>query len=203
MSGALLAGCSSLPAPPSRAVQYDFGPGATSPVPTDRRAPLPAITLQDVDAPGIPEGSTAVYYRLAYSDAQQLRPYSQARWTQPPAQLLQQRLRDQLGQRRAVLTANDGAAQARVAGKQPQILRVELEEFSHLFRSPDESTGLLRLRATVVVPAEEGERLLGQRVFIVQKPAPTADAAGGTRALAEAASQVSQELAAWAEELVR
>ena len=86
-SALLLAGCSALPAPPVRTALYDFGPG--------------------------PEGSNAVLYRLAYSDAQQLRPYSQARWSQPPAQLLQQRLREQLGQRRPVLTADQGAAQAR------------------------------------------------------------------------------------------
>jgi hypothetical protein len=66
-----------------------------------------------MDAPGLPEGGNAVLYRLAYADAQQLRPYSQARWSQPPAQLLQQRLREQLGLRRAVLKADDGAAQAR------------------------------------------------------------------------------------------
>lgn len=203
MAGLVVSGCSSLPAPPSRAAQYDFGPGPTSLTPTDRRAPLSPLTVQDVDSPGIPEGSTAVYYRLAYSEAQQLQPYSQARWSQPPAQLLQQRMRDQLGQRRPVLNANDGAAQARVSGKQPQILRVELEEFSHLFRSSTDSVGLLRLRATLVEPAEDGERLLGQRLFIVQKPAATADAAGGTRALAEAAGQAAQELATWTEALAR
>src|SRR3989344_2674397 len=48
---------------------------------------------------------------------QQLPPYSQARWSQPPAQLLQQRLREQLGQRRAILKADDGAAQARDAAQ--------------------------------------------------------------------------------------
>ena len=49
-----------------------------------------------MEATGLPEGSNAVLYRLAYADGQQLRPYSQARWSQPPAQLLQQRLREQL-----------------------------------------------------------------------------------------------------------
>ena len=39
--------------------------------------------------------------------------------------------------------------------------------------------------------------LLGQRVFIVQKPAPTPDAAGGTRALAAAARQVAVEIDEW------
>lgn len=200
---AFLAGCSALPAPPSRPVHYDFGPGAMAPVPADRRAPLPPLALADVEAPGLAEGSTAVLYRLAYADARQLRPYTQARWSQPPVQLVQQRLRDQLGQRRAVLTAESGAAQARASGKLPVVLRVELEEFSQVFTSATESAGLVRLRATLAEPAQAGETLLGQRVFIVQRPAASADAAGGTRALAEATDQVAHELTQWLEQLGR
>lgn len=49
-----------------------------------------------------------IIYRLGYSDAQQLRPYAQARWSMPPAQLLRQRVRETLGQRRAVLNLADG-----------------------------------------------------------------------------------------------
>jgi len=198
-----LAGCTALPSPPSRPLQYDFGPGAMAPVPADRRAPLPPLALADVEAPGLVEGSTAVLYRLAYADARQLRPYSQARWSQPPVQLVQQRLRDLLGQRRAVLTAESGAAQARAGGKLPTVLRLELEEFSQVFTSATESKGLVRLRATLAEPAATGETLLGQRVFIVQRPATSADAAGGTRALAEATDQLAQELVQWMEQLGR
>ena len=187
----LLVGCSALPTPPNRPVSYDFGPGLTS---------LPPIALADVEATGLSESSTAVLYRLNYADAQQLRPYTLARWTQPPVQLVQQALRAQLGLRRPVLQDADAAAQARDTargGKLPAVLRIELEEFSHLFTSPTESTGLLRLRATLVDPTPAGETLLGQRVFIVQKPAPTPDAAGGTRALAAAARQVAVEIDEW------
>src|SRR6218665_1742416 len=76
---------------------------------------LPALVLADVEAPGLPDGSSAVLYRLAYADARHLHPYSHARWSQPPAQLLQQQLREQIGRRRAVLKADDGAAQSRGA----------------------------------------------------------------------------------------
>ncbi|WP_348688674.1 ABC-type transport auxiliary lipoprotein family protein [Acidovorax soli] len=202
-AAAFLAGCSALPSPPSRPVHYDFGPGAMASGPADRRAPLPPLALADLEAPGLVEGSTAVLYRLAYADARQLRPYRQARWSQPPAQLVQQRLRDRLGQRRAVLTADSGAAQARAAGKLPTVLRVELEEFSQVFTSATESAGLVRLRATLAEPAATGETLLGQRVFIVQRPAASADAAGGTRALVEATDQLAQELVQWLEQLGR
>jgi cholesterol transport system auxiliary component len=158
-----------------------------------------------VEATGTPDGSTALYYRLAYANAQQLRPYAQARWSQPPAQLLQQRLRDHLGQRRAVLMAADAAlAPASDATTPPQrttILRAELEEFSHVFTSHDASAGLLRLRATLVRPHLRGEQLLGQRVFVVQIPAPSPDARGAAIALALGASQVADELAQWVDGL--
>ena len=202
----ILAGCSALPAPPARPTLYDFGPGAVAPAPTDRRAPLPPLALADVEATGLPEGSNAVLYRLAYADGHQLRPYSQARWSQPPAQLVQQRLREQLGQRRAILKADDGAAQARdpaQGGKLPLVLRVELEEFSHLFTRPTDSSGVVRLRATVVELTPAGESLRGQRVFIAQQPARSADAAGGVAALAEASGRVAQELAEWVEQVGR
>lgn len=202
----LLSGCGALPAAPNRPVSYDFGPGPTSYTATDRRAPLPPIALADVEATGLVEGSTAVQYRLVYADAQQLRPYTLARWTQPPVQLVQQALRTQLGQRRPVLQDADAAAQARDTargGKLPAVLRIELEEFSHVFTTPTDSTGLLRLRATLVDPTPAGETLLGQRVFIVRKPALTADAAGGTRALAEAARQVAEEIEEWVGVVVR
>lgn len=200
----LLAGCSALPEPPARPALYDFGPGPVAATPTDRRALLTPLALADVDATGLPEGSNAVLYRLGYSDAQQLRPYSQARWSQPPAQLVQQRLREQLGLRRAILKADDGAAQARdtaQGGRLPLALRVELEEFSHLFTTPTDSAGVVRLRATVVELTPAGESLRGQRVFIVQQPARSADAAGGVAALAGATGQVAKELAEWVEQV--
>mgnify|MGYP003588456882 CR=1 FL=1 len=201
-----LTGCSALPAPPTRPVLYDFGPGTLAPAPADRRAPLPPLALAEVDAPGLPEGSTAVLYRLQYTDAQQLRPYSLARWSQPPAHLVQQRLREHLGQRRAILPADTAAAQARdpaQGNRLPPVLRVELEEFSHLFTSATDSAGVVRLRATVVHLTPEGESLRGQHVFIVRTPARSADAAGGVAALAEASTQVAQEVAAWVEQVER
>jgi len=202
MGGLVLAvaGCSALPSQPARPALYDFGPGAVAPSSVDRSAPLPPLAMADVEAPGLPEGSNAVYYRLAYTDGQQLRPYSQARWSQPPAQLVQQRLREQLGQRRAILKADDGAAQARDparGGALPLVLRLELQEFSQLFSSPGDSVAAVRMRATLVDLTPAGEVLRGQKVFVAQVPARSADAAGGVQALSEAATQCANELSAW------
>jgi len=199
-----LAGCSALPQPPSRPAVYDFGPGPGGLAAPVRTAPaLPPLTLDDIEAPGVTEGSNAVLYRLAYADARQLRPYSQARWSQPPALLFHQRLREQLGQRRAILRPDNGAALARnpeLGGRLPPVLRVELEEFSHIFTSPTDSAGVVRARATVVDLLPEGETLRGQQVFTVRTPARTADAPGGVAALAQASTQVADEVAAWLEQ---
>ncbi len=207
---AVLAGCSVLPAPPTRAVVFDFGPGLAQPqavtAPASATGPaaaLPPVALAEVSTTGVPEGSTAVLYRLAYANAQQLRPYGQARWSQPPAQLVQQALRDQMGQRRAVLLGEEGIAQLLDNGRPPTVVRVQLEEFSQVFSAPEASNALVRLRASIGESTTGGEKLVAQRVFVVQRPATTADAAGGTRALADAAAQAAAELEQWLEQLGR
>lgn len=200
----LLGGCITLPQPPARPVQYDFGPGLLTPALADPRPPLSPVVLAEVQGANYADASTAVLYRLAYADARQLRPYQLARWSQPPAQLVEQTLRTALGQSRAVLRATDARAAAPgSAGVRPAIVRVQLEEFSHVFSSASQSVGLIRLRATVVVPSPTGDQLLGQRLFTVQQPAAQADAAAGTQALAEAALQASQQVADWLQALQR
>lgn len=186
-----LTGCA-LPSPPARPLVYDFGPGSLNApaAPPERLAPL---VMGDIEAtPAL--DSSAVLYRLAYADAQQLQPYTLARWSMTPAQLLRQRLREHLGQQRALLNPGDTGMGAATA---PLTLRVELEEFSQLFESPDKSVGLLRLRATLVQPGPGGEKGLAQRSVIMQRPAPTPDAAGGVRALTAAADAAVRELAQW------
>ena len=187
-----LTGCA-LPSPPARPAVYDFGPGKLMAPPVSGAAHLAPLAVADIEAsPAL--DSTAVLYRLAYADAQQLQPYAQARWSMTPAQLVRQRLREQLGQRRALLNPGDGVLSGAV---NPPTLRLELEEFSQLFETPDKSVGLLRLRATLVQPSPSGEKLVAQRSVIVQRSAPTADAPGGVRALTAATDAAVQELEAW------
>lgn len=183
---AVLGGCA-LPAKPQRPALYDFGPGPLS-APAPAQAAKPALVLAEVEAPAALD-SGALLYRLAYADAQQLRPYGQARWTMPPAQLLRQRLREALGRQRPVLNAGEGGATL--------LLRVELEEFSQLFEAPERSQGLVRLRASLVDTALGREQLLAQKVVVAQRPAASADAAGGVRALTGAADAAVQELLDW------
>ncbi|MDP1741737.1 MAG: ABC-type transport auxiliary lipoprotein family protein [Polaromonas sp.] len=199
LAALLLGACSALPDKPTRAALYDFGPGPLSAQPTTRQAPLPPLALADISTPGGVLDNQAVLYRLAYADAQNLRPYSKARWSMPPAQLVRQRLRETLSRNRAVLNAGEGPALNRGAnqGVLPRVLQLELEEFSHLFDTPTSSVGLVRLRATLVETTPTGEKLLAQRNFTVQRPATSADAPGGVRALTAATDAAIEEISTW------
>jgi len=198
LAAAALAGCSGLPDKPTRATMYDFGPGPLTPVPTTRQAPLPALALDDVSTSGGALDNMAILYRLGYADPQQLRPYSQARWSMPPAQLVRQRVRDLLGQRRAVFNAGASVALNRSQNATlPLLLRLDLEEFSHLFSSPTASVGLIRLRATLLEVTPAGEKLIGQRYVIAQRPAPSSDAPGGVQALTAATDAAIAEIDQW------
>ncbi len=202
-----LSGCA-LPRPASVPVVYDFGPGALHEQPGTPPTPMPALELRPVQA-STALGSTALLYRLAYADAQQLKPYTLARWSMPPAQLIEQRLRAQLGQHRAVLSPGQvslarpvraGASAPALATTQPQTvpdLHLALEEFSQLFASTEKSSGVLRLRATVTQRSAGAQTLLAQRSFTAQVDAPTPDASGAVRALTGAADQVLQEVESW------
>ncbi len=194
-----LAGCSVLQ-PVAQPVQYDFGPGPTVEAAPDRRASLPPLLVAAVQASSA-QDRTAVLYRLAYSDAQQLRPYAQARWSMPPAELLDQRLRERLGQRRAVLQPTHGVSTPGPVWT----LRVDLEEFSQLFETAQRSTGLVRLRATLAQSERSAgpEKLVAQRLFVVQRPSTSLDAAGGVRALTAATDAALQELEPWLEQAMQ
>ncbi len=192
----LLVGLSAcaLPDKPVRPRVYDFGvltQTAAAPI-----AFMPAVALAEVEA-NVALDSTAVLYRLGYADAQQLRPYAMARWSMVPALLLQQRLRERLSAHGVVLKPAQALMLRGNEASAPRLLRVELEEFSQWFTTPQDSAGLLRLRATVTQATAQGDRLLGQRSFSVQRAALAADAAGGVRALTAASDAAIDELLQW------
>ncbi len=200
----LFSACSALPSKPTRATMYDFGPGplAAQPAqpvaPQTPQMPLAPVALEEISTSGGALDSMAVLYRLAYVDAQELRPYSESRWSMPPAQLVRQRLRDTLSLRRPVFNAREGLALNRSQNPLlPLQLRLELQEFSHFFSSPDASVGLVRLRATLVDVTAAGEKLVAQRVIVAQRPATTADAPGGVRALTAATDAAIEALDQW------
>ena len=200
-----LAGCGALPDKPARAALYDFGPGPAAPAAPAASATgsapraLPMIALAEVDANSRLDG-TQLLYRLGYADSNELRPYGQSRWSQPPAQLLRQRLREGLSAGHTVLGPEESATIARTEGRLPDSLRVTLEEFSQYFESPERSVGLVRVSATLTRSQPGGDRVLAQRTFTARQPAPTADGPGGVKALAAASDAVVAELVAWVDQ---
>ena len=198
----LAAGCGALPDKPARATLYDFGPGLAAPAAAapSSAAPLPTLALAEFDSNTRLDG-TQILYRLGYADANELRPYGQSRWSLPPAQLLRQRLSDTLAERRTVLGPAESATISRSKGEVPDMLRISLDEFSQYFDSASASVGLVRLRATLVRSTAGGDRVLGQRVFTVRRPAPSADAPGGVKALISASDAAMAEVVQWVDQL--
>ena len=198
----LLAGCSALPDKPQRATLYDFGPGTGTGTAAQqtatRQALLPALAIDDITTAGGMLDNSAVLYRLGYEDEQELRLYALARWSMPPAQLVRQRLRDRLSLTRPVYNARESLALNRSqSAVLPLQVRLELLEFSHFFSSPLSSVGLVKLRATLVEVTPAGEKLINQRAIVVQRPAPSADASGGVRALTLATDAAIDEIEQW------
>jgi cholesterol transport system auxiliary component len=179
----LLMACAALPERAAAPLRYDFG---LAPAPVVTGANRPALALRVQASPEL-EGH-AMLYRLAYADAQQLRAYSQARWAMAPAELLEQRLRSGLGRDYALAPGGEGAA---------RVLHVELEEFSQVYATPEQSQGVLRLRVSLLQRTAAGEQLLAQRELLLQQVAARPDAAAGVQALGAATDEAVTELVRW------
>ncbi|WP_321794219.1 ABC-type transport auxiliary lipoprotein family protein [Caballeronia sp. J97] len=179
----LLAGCGSTSTAMPDA-RYDLGatPAASA---SASGLPMPPVKVLAVAAPRSLE-SDAFAYRLSYVDAQRTGNYSNSHWTMPPAQLLTQRLREALAARGPILSGADPV-------RAVPLLEVELTSFEQVFDAPEQSHGLVSVRATLT---QQG-RVVGQRSFAASAPAPSADAPGGARALAAASDDVIAQLSAW------
>ncbi|MGZ5181445.1 MAG: ABC-type transport auxiliary lipoprotein family protein [Ramlibacter sp.] len=196
-SSLALGGCASFVDKPQRPVLFDLGPlppiTAAPAAPAEPRIP---VVLPDIEASGALDG-TPVLYRLGYSDDHQLRAYAQSRWSAPVPQLVRQRLRQQLGRERPVLSLDESAALDRAGLGALYLLRLELEEFSQVFDTPERSRGVLRLRATLLATTSSGEQLVGQRSIAVEGVASTPDASGGVRALTQAIDAAAADIDGW------
>jgi cholesterol transport system auxiliary component len=178
-----------VPTPPTAKTVYDFGPVSVAAA-GSTPAISPPLALAEIDAsPAL--DSTAVQYRFAYANPQELRPYTLARWSMPPALLVQQRVRSALEAHGPVLIPGEASPAF--------TLKLELEEFSQLFETPDRSRGVLKLRATLL----KGAALKAQRSFTASAQAPTADVAGGALALSQATDQAAAQLADWVAQNLR
>jgi cholesterol transport system auxiliary component len=181
-----LGGCASNKGQPT--TQFDFGPptsGAVQPAPAAAGAPS-AVVVMDVT------GSSALdnermFYRLSYADALQARAYANSRWTANPLQMMTQRLKTRIAQSGTkVLSETDAAAGV-------PLLRIDVDDFIHNFSGVTQSEGVVAVRVSLF----QGHVLVDQKSIARTSPAPSADAAGGARALAASTDAVAADIVAW------
>lgn len=156
---------------------YDLGAPPAREAADDR----PQLALE-VRAPSWLD-SSGIEYRLAYAEPGRLRAYAQARWAGPPAMLVQQRLLQQLGL---------------VPAGAECLLRIDIDEFSQIFDTPQNSRGTLRVRLSLL---DHSRNVVAERAAAIDQPAPSPDSRGGVAALTAAVAKLGDEVDAWRGEL--
>ena len=73
------------------------------------------------------------------------------------------------------------------------LLRIDVDDFVQDFGGVSQSTGVVAVRASVF----QGHVLVDQRSFRRAIVAPSADAAGGARALAASTDAIAADIVAW------
>src|SRR5215813_7523447 len=119
----LLAGCLSQQRTPEPAL-YDLGLAPAEHLTPATLNADSALLRVRVSAPSWLD-QTAMHYRLLYADGMRTRTYAYARWIAPPAELVDQRLRQRLSK----------------SGVRASALDVELEEYVQVFETPTQSFG--------------------------------------------------------------
>lgn len=172
---------------------YDFGQQRLTTVSSNEasgnRRLKASLLVAEAAAPAWLD-NTAIHYRLAYHDLAQSYAYASNRWAASPAILLTQRIRSRLAgiSDEGVVSAADGA-------RTDYTLRLELEEFTQVFDTIDQSRAVIKLRASLI---RTGSRsLLSQHSFDIEHVAPTPNAAGAVRALTEASDELIGDLIVW------
>lgn len=182
-----LAACSLGPEKKDAAATYDLG--APSAVPAGQPRIRASLLVHAVAAPGWLE-SNAIVYRLNYQNAARQLNYANSRWAAPAASMLTQQLRARLA------AASDGGIVNIADGARADYaLRVELEDFSQVFDTAQASRAVIVARASIVNVARR--TLYAQKTFAVEKPAASANAEGGVRALAGASGECVDAIVAW------
>jgi cholesterol transport system auxiliary component len=187
VTAAVLSGCALTRSAP-QTVTYDLGPAAALPAPNagapslQAQQKLPSIRIAQTDGPTWMDGNS-LYYRLQYAQAQRLQPYATQRWVMSPTRLFDDRLREAVAARGALTWFGDTSVPA---------LKVDMLEFEQVFDSATTSHGVVRVRATVYLRG-----MIGQQTFEARQPAPSADGAGGVKALADGSDAVIGSMLDW------
>jgi len=176
--------CSIAHAPPQAA--YDLGNAAAAPAAGERTA-LPPVLIAEPVVPGWLD-TADMTYRLQYANDQQLRPYANSRWSAPPVQLFEQRLKAGIAAAGGrVLSSSEAANNVQL------VLHLDADDFTQVFDRADHSNGRVALRVSLF----NGRALLDQTVIVKQVEAHGADAAAGARALAGASDAAVADIVHW------
>lgn len=169
-----LSGCGGLPKPGAAPALYDFGIAP----PSQENV---AVILNPVEAvPGL--DGHEMRYRLAYQNPAQVFAYTESRWAALPADLIAQRIHNQWA------PTSDAKCS----------LHLTLDVFDQVFESPQNSRGVVQLRAELV-NGNGSNALRESTVVKVEKPSTSADAKGGVAALTAATDDAITELKGWVE----
>lgn len=136
--------------------------------------------------------TTAIVYRLAYTQEARHQAYAHSYWAGPPSDLLTARLTARLADSTNIVRPGQGIPA-------DHALRVELIEFVQVFESPQSSSGLVQMRASLI----NGRSLVAQQSFGAAKPAPSPDASGAVRALSDAADSAISEIVEWVAKTIK
>jgi len=172
--------------------QYDLDSVGTPAAPNTRLHA--SIVIPAVSTPSWLR-TTALIYRLDYATPSRLQSYTLSQWTAPPAELLTQRLRQQISAANSAVTLRSMAS-----GMEGYRLDVTLEQFVQVFASAHSSRCLVTLSATLT--ALRTQRALAQRSFHSEQPAPSSDAAGAVYGLTLASDACLQQIVLWLQSTV-
>lgn len=162
---------------------YDLGLG--EPV---ARAPAILPASLEVRAPSW-LANASMQYRIDYRQPAQRQAFAESRWVSPPAEMLERSLR------RAFTTTLAGPAASGAQTGNGCRLRVELDEFTQIFDTPQSSHASVVARAELL--SARGDAVVARQLLSIRETATSPDAKGGVGAHQRASGQLARELAEW------
>jgi cholesterol transport system auxiliary component len=164
-------------------IRYDFGTLASEP----GGSPVQIAAVLVQATPWLT--SSAMHFRLAYSEPLRRQSYAESRWAAAPGELLESFVK-----RRLVFGQVDFSASG-------CHLQLGLNELEQSFNDPQHATVVLEVHATLTPP--QGPDVLSSKSFVIRKPAPAPTAGGGALATRDAVLTLTDDLRNWLANVAR
>ncbi|MCX9156713.1 hypothetical protein OPU71_11315 [Niveibacterium sp. 24ML] len=171
----LLAACVSRGPSGAAPTQHDLG---LPPVAGSAQTKLALRRVEVIAAPVL--SGLAMQYRYEGEQSTRRLSYADNRWSATPQQLLEAHL-----SRMLIADGKGGHCK----------LQVRLDEFVQIFAQNGSSVGYAA--GSFRLLADRADEVLAQQAFVLKRPAPSADAAGGALALREVSASMAAEAARW------